>query len=500
MCGLFRGTRITNRHLLRPAFLTLEDRRLLSAFNVTSTADDGSSGTLRWAVAQADAATSSSTIELELGTSPATITLAQGQLELSNIAYPTTIYDGLGQGPVTISGNNASEVFQIDPGVTVGLTGLTITGGSTNGYGGGLSNSGTVNLSDCTISGNSAFIGGGLYNAATGTANLTDCTISGNTGVGSGGGVFNLGTASLTACTISGNSTPGSTSGTKGAAPFYMTRTGDGQGGGIRNDGTANLTECTISGNMTGGGMWDYGTATLLACTIYGNNAGFYDYEHPYASNPGTATLTDTIVAGNGYLNLNDDGPWFQAGTLTTTYDMLGLADSLGPTDVYVALDALLGPLGNYGGPTETVPVLPGCPAIGAGTPLAGITTDQRGEPYASTPDIGAYQEQGFNITVVADSTPQSAATGSTFAIPLAVTVTANDPVNPVAGGQVTFTAPSTYPIYTVPSATFYPNYRGTSVANGDSPALVSRPMATWAPYTVTATASGSSRKHSTSI
>ena len=79
----------------------MEDRHLLSAFNVTSTADDGSSGTLRWAVAQANAATSSSTIELELGTSPATITLTQGQLELSNIAYPTAIYDGPGQGPVT---------------------------------------------------------------------------------------------------------------------------------------------------------------------------------------------------------------------------------------------------------------------------------------------------------------------------------------------------------------------------------------------------------------
>ena len=64
-----------DRHRLRPVLLALEDRRLLSAFTVTSTADDGSVGTLRWAVAQANSDTSASTIDIELGTAPATITL-----------------------------------------------------------------------------------------------------------------------------------------------------------------------------------------------------------------------------------------------------------------------------------------------------------------------------------------------------------------------------------------------------------------------------------------
>ena len=70
-----------------------------------------------------------SSIEIELGTSPATITLLQGQLELDNSAYPTTIYDGPGEGAVTISGNSASRVFQVDGGVTASISGLTITGG-----------------------------------------------------------------------------------------------------------------------------------------------------------------------------------------------------------------------------------------------------------------------------------------------------------------------------------------------------------------------------------
>ena len=58
--------------------------------------------------------------------------------------------------------------------------------------------------------------------------------------------------------------------------------------------------------------------------------------------------------------------------------------------------DPLLAPLGNYGGPTQTVALLPGSPAIGAGIAVTGVTTDQRGEPLDSpNPDIGAFRSQG---------------------------------------------------------------------------------------------------------
>ena len=53
----------------------LEDRRLLATINVTSTADDGSHNTLRWAIAQANAATTPSSIEIDWARSAATITL-----------------------------------------------------------------------------------------------------------------------------------------------------------------------------------------------------------------------------------------------------------------------------------------------------------------------------------------------------------------------------------------------------------------------------------------
>jgi hypothetical protein len=76
---------------------------------------------------------------------PQTITLAGTQLELSNTSETETIV-----GPavgVTVNGNNASRVFQIDAGVTASFSGLTIRGGNAGSgnadAGGGLANLGT---------------------------------------------------------------------------------------------------------------------------------------------------------------------------------------------------------------------------------------------------------------------------------------------------------------------------------------------------------------------
>ena len=107
-------------------------------------------------------------------------------------------------------------------------------------------------------------------------------------------------------------------------------------------------------------------------------------------------------------------------------------------------LNALLAALGNYGGPTQTIALLPGSPAIGTGIAVSGVTTDQRGVTRPSTGvDIGAFQSQGFTLTPVSGSTPQSAVIGTAFANPLGVTVTAKDSLEPVAGGVIAFAAPS---------------------------------------------------------
>ena len=59
-----------------------------------------------------------------------------------------------------------------------------------------------------------------------------------------------------------------------------------------------------------------------------------------------------------------------------------------------------LAPLADYGGPTETIALQPASPAIGAGTAVFGVTTDQRGFPLDSPPDIGAFQSQTGPLVV----------------------------------------------------------------------------------------------------
>src|SRR5262249_28061720 len=126
----------------------------------------------------------------------------------------------LGNGDFTVSGNNQSRVLQIDPGVTVNISDTTITNGfapggtatdSFGGYGGGIINLGTLNITHSTTAGNRASDGGGgIYNV--GTLTITNCTISQNQAP-LGGGIYNFavpflglgGTLTITSSTISGN-------------------------------------------------------------------------------------------------------------------------------------------------------------------------------------------------------------------------------------------------------------------------------------------------------
>ena len=56
-------------------------------------------------------------------------------------------------------------------------------------------------------------------------------------------------------------------------------------------------------------------------------------------------------------------------------------------------MNALLAPLGSYGGPTQTMALEPGSPALNHATVLVpAITSDQRGFPIVGVPDIGAYE------------------------------------------------------------------------------------------------------------
>src|SRR6516165_5437474 len=107
----------TNRRGPRRARLgleALEDRRVPSTFTVNNLLDDGSVGSLRWAVGQANSNPGNNTINFDktVFKTPQTITLSGSQLELTDTTGTDTI-TGPKKG-VTVNGGGLSRVFQVD--------------------------------------------------------------------------------------------------------------------------------------------------------------------------------------------------------------------------------------------------------------------------------------------------------------------------------------------------------------------------------------------------
>ena len=187
-----------------------------------------------------------------------TIRLAASTNFLLTAALPTIVFDGTltieGMGGSIIDGNNSVRPFTVAVGADLTLDNLTVRNGQVTGDGGGIFNSGTLNISDSIISGNSATgDGGGIFNS--GTLNISDSIISGNSATGDGGGIFNSGTATVTSSIISANQASNS-------------------GGGIFNSGTLTVTGSTIAGNAAvsnGGGIANVGNTSSVNNTITGN-------------------------------------------------------------------------------------------------------------------------------------------------------------------------------------------------------------------------------------
>jgi hypothetical protein len=225
--------------------------------------------------------------------------------------------------------------------------------------------------------------GGGIYNDAVNLMVVNQCTLTGNYvlevsgGGGGGGGIYNgAGTLMVVdQCTIVGNSAP------------------DGGGGIYNNSGNLTVKHSTITGNSSigmkgpsnGGGI--------------NNNSNL------------VTTLFNSIVAGNiangsgadiYNFKLGVNGGVFLVGANILQNVFNTNSSVFGPAAITNA--PLLAALGNYGGPTPTMPPLPGSPAIdacsnGSYTNDEGVvftlpTTDQRGfpRPLGLAPDIGAVE------------------------------------------------------------------------------------------------------------
>jgi len=374
---------------------------------VTTNADSGQ-GSLRAAMV---AASPGSTITFATNLSGATITLGSTLMINTNLTIDASALPNA----VQLNGNGEVRVFYVAASATAVLNSLTITNGYAPGdIGGGIYSDygSTLMLNQCTLSGNSADVGGGIYNDS--TATLNECALSGNAADYEGGGILggSFSTLMLNKCALSGNTTTGSGGGIY--IESYTSLTMDqctlsgnmatGYGGGINNGGTVTLNQCTLSGNSSsqGGGIGNVAMVTLNQCTLSGNSAT--DYGGGIV-NFGTLTMTNIIIAGNSSRGVDAD-IYNSLGALT--YVGANLVQSVnnyggtttGPAPLTNAPN--LAPLGNYGGPTQTVPPLPGSPAIGAGSVAANtFATDQRGYPreQSGLMDLGAVELPTLSFT-----------------------------------------------------------------------------------------------------
>jgi hypothetical protein len=417
----------------RPRVEALEDRLVLTTFHVNSLLDDGSAGTLRWAITQANATPGPDAIDFQVA----------GTVILNGTALPPISDDLTITAPaagLTVDAHQGSRIFQVNAGATVGLSGLALANGSAS-DGGGIVNFGTLALTDCTLAGNASGNDGGAIENQGGTLALTRCTLSGNSAGSDGGGILSAGTLTASGCTLSGNSA------------------GD-SGGGIENTGTMTLTNCTVSDNQagfSGAGLRNDGAAVAVqGCTIANNtaidsagvscNAGVQSFSNStffhnqatdtadfataggVASYGGTTSIVNCTFSGDQSVSPDGGDDVWASDSLTFANTIFtgsaatadpnvagaGVTGSLGhnlSTDAsftaaagdQLNTDPRLAPLANNGGPTQTLALLAGSPAIDAGDNTLAVdqngqplTTDQRGAGriFNGAVDIGAYERQ----------------------------------------------------------------------------------------------------------
>ncbi|MEM9081130.1 MAG: choice-of-anchor Q domain-containing protein, partial [Verrucomicrobiota bacterium] len=335
------------------------------------------------------------TITFDPALSGLTILLTNGQLLIDTdlIIDASTLPSG-----ITIDANQQSRVIEIASGSTVTLDSLAlINGQSADGTlsvpagepGGGIFNDGTLILNSTTVSRNTA-------------GNGTD-VLAGFASGGSGGGIYSTGNLTLNHSTVSRN--------LAGNLGLNSLGGNGGGGGGIYCTGViTTLNNSTIAENITGlgtngpngsgGGVFSMSnTLTINNSTISGNTAVAGDEVAGggIVIELGSLSLNNSVVAKNIAPFGNDiiqDSPSGSDSGINFIGDLGGSGRTVGST--VLTGDPLLAPLGDYGGPTQTMIPLPGSPVIdpAGGDSTSSLATDQRGNSRISngTLDIGAVE------------------------------------------------------------------------------------------------------------
>jgi fibronectin-binding autotransporter adhesin len=326
------------------------------------------------------------------------------------------------------------------------ITGSHVDDDSATGDGGGIFTENTIGtITHTTISDDSSGgKGGGIFLPSTGQIQtLTFCQIEGDKAADAGGGLYDAGgiDSGINYTTISGDSVTSGDGGGIYAAAYltvrYSTIAGDsasGDGGGIFDlDGQFRLYNSTIANDGAtggrGGGLDLESPDTKIGdCTISGDSAGtgggvFLNTNYVYVYN--------TIIAGNTLSHVTTASDVSVAGSdhfdYSSSYNLVGtggnggLVGSINMLNVSTS-DLDLSPLGNFGGPTPTMPPLVGSAALSSGANVVNLAYDQRGIGFVSlTPgetgiDVGAFQLGTAQILTV-NTTSGFSVTGTTLSL-----------------------------------------------------------------------------------
>jgi uncharacterized delta-60 repeat protein/CSLREA domain-containing protein len=341
-------------------------------FTVNKVADtnDGvcnSDCSLREAVAAVNALPEPSLITFDavLFSSPQAITLTLGELLIADNRRVSVV--GSGPNLVTVSGNQSSRILKISRDANVTISGITLTNG--NGFGTDVFNEGgaiyispngvasQLTLNNVIISNSQAGTGGGIRSSGSSIINITDSTISGNTASGNlgGGGVyFDNGTLNVTNSTIINNVASFSLGSNGGigignsSCIFNLTNSNvvnnsAAFSGGVGAGGTTTITNTVFSNNnaiKSGGGLRASGNVTVIDSLFNGNSVSEANGSGGGVNNFGRLTMTNTVVSNN---SAPFGGGIFTSGGLSLSGSTVSNNTSGGGGGIY----------NNAGGPTS---------------------------------------------------------------------------------------------------------------------------------------------------
>jgi CSLREA domain-containing protein len=272
----------------------------------------------------------------------------------------------LGERAFTLGTSATEPLFE--------LRRLTIFGGREASIAGGavLVRGGTTRLRGVTIAGSRGSDGGAVRSSARSSLHVIDSLFLDNTASGTGGAIHSRGRLVMLATTLAGNRAA--------------------NGGGVAVAGGAAAIEAsTIAGNVatsSGGGLYLTSGATLEGVTVAANHADLGGGIRRTAPARGEASVKGSVVSDNHADRSKDC-----AGAIVSMGGNAGFArgcDLRSPGD-HAGVDPRIRRLGAYGGPTPTMALRMGSPALGAAG-ACDSRADQRGAPRDRRCDAGAYE------------------------------------------------------------------------------------------------------------